>query len=73
MRKTTSLRLPEDLRDRLTVAAEQHSTTLTALMERYAREGLATDAHPGFLAWCICSGGTQGAHRANRTSLRSQP
>lgn len=49
MRKTTSLRLPEDLRDRLAVAAEQHSTTLTALVERYAREGLATDAHPGIV------------------------
>ncbi|HEX9766785.1 MAG TPA: hypothetical protein VGA36_08470 [Nitriliruptorales bacterium] len=49
MRKTTSLRLPEDLRDRLAVAAEQQSTTLTALMERYAREGLATDAHPGIV------------------------
>ncbi|MFO7960664.1 MAG: CopG family transcriptional regulator [Nitriliruptoraceae bacterium] len=49
MRKTTSLRLPEDLRDRLTVAAEQQGTTLTALVERYAREGLATDAHSGIM------------------------
>ena len=49
MRKTTSLRLPEDLRDRLTVAAEQQGTTLTALVERYAREGLATDAHSGIV------------------------
>lgn len=49
MRKTTSLRLPEDLRDRLTVAAEQQGTTLTALVERYSREGLATDAHPGIV------------------------
>jgi hypothetical protein len=49
MRKTTSLRLPEDLRDRLIVAAEQQSTTLTALVERYTREGLATDAHPGIV------------------------
>lgn len=49
MRKTTSLRLPEDLRDRLASAAEQHGTTLTALVERYAREGLATDAHPGIV------------------------
>ena len=49
MRKTTSLRLPEDLRDRLIVAAEQQGTTLTALVERYAREGLATDAHPGIV------------------------
>ena len=49
MRKTTSLRLPEDLRDRLSITAEQQDTTLTALMERYAREGLATDAHPGIV------------------------
>lgn len=49
VRKTTSLRLPEDLRDRLAVAAEQQGTTLTALVERYAREGLATDAHPGIV------------------------
>jgi hypothetical protein len=49
VRKTTSLRLPEDLRDRLTVAAEQQGTTLTALVERYAREGLATDAHSGIV------------------------
>ena len=47
MRKTTSLRLPEELRDRLTTAAERHGTTLTALVERYAQEGLATDTHPG--------------------------
>lgn len=49
MRKTTSLRLPEDLRDRLTTTAEQQDTTLTALVERYAREGLAIDAHPGIV------------------------
>jgi len=49
VRKTTSLRLPEDLRDRLAVAAERQGTTLTALVERYAREGLATDAHPGIV------------------------
>ena len=49
MRTSTSLRLPEDLRDRLTAAAEQQGATLTALLERYAREGLATDAHPGIV------------------------
>lgn len=49
MRKTTSLRLPDDLRERLAVAAEQQNTTLTALVERYACEGLATDAHPGIV------------------------
>jgi hypothetical protein len=49
MRRTTSLRLPEDLLERLTVAAGQQDTTLTALVERYTREGLATDAHPGIV------------------------
>ena len=49
MRKTTSLRLPEELRDRLAAAAEGQGTTLTALVERYAREGLATDAHHGIV------------------------
>ena len=49
MRRTTSLRLPEDLRERITAAAEQQGTTLTALVERYTREGLATDAHPGIV------------------------
>ena len=49
MRKTTSLRLPEDLRERIAAAAEQQGTTLTALVERYTREGLAIDAHPGIV------------------------
>ncbi len=48
-RKTTSLRLPEELHERLIGVAEQQDTTLTALVERYAREGLATDAHPGIV------------------------
>ena len=49
MKKTTSLRLSEELRDRLAVAADQQDGTVTALLERYAREGLATDAHPGIV------------------------
>ena len=49
MRKTTSLRLPEELRERIAAAAEQQGTTLTALLERYAREGLAIDAHPAIV------------------------
>ncbi len=47
MRTTTSLRLLQTLRDRLTLAAEQQGTTLTALVERYVDEGLALDGHPG--------------------------
>ncbi len=46
-KKTTSLRLPDELRDLLAEAAEQQDTTVSALIERYAREGLAVDAHPG--------------------------
>lgn len=48
-KRTTSLRLPEDLRDRLAAAAEQRGTTVSALIERYAREGLAVDGHPGIV------------------------
>src|SRR6056297_1720889 len=49
MRKTTSLRLPEELHEQLIAAADQQGTTLTGLVERYAREGLATDVHPGIV------------------------
>ena len=49
MKTTTSLRLPDELRDRLAAAASQQDTTVTALLERYAREGLATEAHPGIV------------------------
>lgn len=49
MRTTTSLRLPEDVRGRLAATAERHGTTVTALVERYAREGMAIDAHPGIV------------------------
>lgn len=46
-KSTTSIRLPDDLRERLARAAEQQDTTVSALIERYAREGLAVDEHPG--------------------------
>jgi hypothetical protein len=49
MKRTTSLRLSEELRDQLAVAAEQHDTTVTALVERFAREGLAIESHPGIV------------------------
>ena len=45
-RSTTSLRLHDDLRDRLAEAAEAEGTTVTAL-ERFAREGLAISANRG--------------------------
>jgi len=48
-RSTTSLRLDDGLRTHLTAAAEADGTTVTALVERLLREGLAADAHPGIV------------------------
>lgn len=48
-KRTTSVRFPDGLRDRLVQAAEQQDTTVSALIERYAREGLAVDDHPGIV------------------------
>lgn len=48
-RSTTSLRLDDELRDRLTEAAHEEGTSVTALVERFIREGLATAAHPGIV------------------------
>ncbi|HYU86294.1 MAG TPA: hypothetical protein VEK80_15945 [Kribbellaceae bacterium] len=46
-RTTTSLRLSDELREQLAAAAASEGTTVTALVERFVREGLATAAHPG--------------------------
>lgn len=46
-RSTTSLRLDDDLRDRLATAAQAEGTTVTALVERFIKEGLAMATHPG--------------------------
>lgn len=48
-RSTLSLRLEEDLRERLSAAAEAEATTVTALVERLVREGLAVAEHPGIV------------------------
>ena len=48
-RSTTSLRLDDELRERLAEAAAAEETTVTALVERFAREGLAVAAHPGIV------------------------
>jgi hypothetical protein len=48
-RSTTSLRLDDELRGRLAVLAELEGTSVTALVERFVREGLATAAHPGIV------------------------
>jgi hypothetical protein len=46
-RSTTSLRLPDDLRDRLARRAELEGVSVTALMERLMSQGLAMIEHPG--------------------------
>lgn len=48
-RSTTSVRLDDELRERLAVAAGAQGTTITELIERFVREGLATDTHPGIV------------------------
>ena len=48
-RSTTSIRLDDELRDRLAAAAAAEGTTMTELIERFAREGLASAAHPGIV------------------------
>lgn len=46
---TTSVRLSEQLRKDLAGAAAAEGTTVTGLIERYVREGLASAAHPGIV------------------------
>ena len=48
-RATTSIRLDENLRARLTATAAAEHTTVTELVERYVREGLAVASHPGIV------------------------
>jgi uncharacterized protein (DUF433 family) len=46
---TTSLRLDDELRRRLTIAAAAEGTSVTELIERFVREGLACAAHTGIV------------------------
>lgn len=48
-RSTTSVRLDDQLRERLAAAAGAEGTTITELIERFVREGLAVAAHPGIV------------------------
>ncbi|HEX9683129.1 MAG TPA: ribbon-helix-helix protein, CopG family [Acidimicrobiales bacterium] len=48
-RSTTSVRLDDELRERLAAAAAAEDTTITELIERFVREGLASAAHPGIV------------------------
>lgn len=48
-RSTTSIRLDDDLRRQLGAQAAAEGTTVTELIERFVREGLASAAHPGIV------------------------
>ncbi len=48
-RSTTSLRLDDELRGRLSTLAEVEGTSVTSLVERFLREGLAVAEHPGIV------------------------
>lgn len=48
-RSTTSIRLDDELRRRLAAQAGAEATTVTDLIERFVREGLACAAHPGIV------------------------
>jgi len=48
-RSTTSIRLDDKLRHHLAALAAADGTTVTELIERFVREGLACAAHPGIV------------------------
>lgn len=48
-RSTTSVRLDDELRKQLATTAAAEGTTVTELIERFVREGLACAAHPGIV------------------------
>jgi len=48
-RSTTSIRLEDELRRQLGAQAAADGTTVTDLIERYVREGLASAGHPGIV------------------------
>jgi hypothetical protein len=48
-RSTTSVRLPDELRKHLAAVAAEEGTTVTDLIERFVREGLACAEHPGIV------------------------
>jgi hypothetical protein len=48
-RSTTSLRLDDDLRERLVKRAQMEGSSFAALAERLLREGLASADHPGIV------------------------
>lgn len=48
-RTTMSLRLDDALRERLATTARVEGVSVTALVEQFVREGLATAEHPGIV------------------------
>lgn len=48
-RSTTSLRLDDDLREQLGAQAASEGMSVTAIVERLLREGLAVAEHPGIV------------------------
>jgi hypothetical protein len=48
-RSTTSIRLEDELRRQLAARAAAEGATVTELIERFVREGLASAAHPGIV------------------------
>ena len=48
-RTTTSLRLDDELRERLATLAETEGTSVTSLVERFLREGLTVAEYPGIV------------------------
>jgi hypothetical protein len=48
-RTTTSIRIDDDLRDQLISVAAAEGTTVTAVIERFVREGLIMARHPGII------------------------
>ncbi len=59
-KSTTSVRLDDDVRQQLAGIAATEGTTVTELIERFLREGLATAAHPGV----VFKGGPSGRRAA---------
>lgn len=48
-KSTTSIRLDDELRTRLAATAAVEGVTITELIERFVREGLAAADHPGIV------------------------
>ena len=59
-RTTTSFRIDDELREQLQALAEHEGVSLTSLVERLLREGVAVSEHPGI----VFKGGPSGRRAA---------